>query len=53
MGNYCNFSMFNRGKGVVYHALFDVIVLGHLDEGLEEPPMVLNEDFTCLSVATL
>ena len=40
-------------KGVEYHALFELVVLGHLDEGLKESAMVLNENLTGLSIATL
>lgn len=36
-----------------YHALLDVLALRHLDESLEQPAVVLDEDLTGLSVSAL
>lgn len=36
-----------------YHALFQIIILCHLDEGLEKPAVVLDEDLAGLPISTL
>lgn len=36
-----------------YHALLDVLALRHLDERLEQPAVVLDQDLTGLSVSAL
>lgn len=42
-----------RGPPRPYHALLDVLALRHLDERLEQPAVMLDEDFTGLSVPAL
>lgn len=36
-----------------YHILFNVIILCHLDEGLEQSAVMLNEDLTGFPISTL
>lgn len=40
-------------KKEVYHVFFNVIVLGHLYQCLEQSAVVLDEDFTRFAITTL
>lgn len=40
-------------RGRPYHVLLDVLALRHLDERLEQPAVMLDEDLTGLSVSAL